>query len=349
MAFHLHLRGRSLRGILSGLALLWFAPTVGLAGELLYVSNERSDNVSVVDADSGKVLRTIAVGKRPRGIHVGPKSGLIYVALSGSPRMGPGADPERAKGLVADKSADGIGLVDGARQTVQRILRVGSDPEQFALTPDEKELIVSNEDVAQASAWNVETGGAIARWDIGEEPEGVTVNPAGTEVYVTCESRGELHVFDLATHRHLAQISIGGRPRSVAFTPDGRRAFVPSEGEATVAVIDTASRQVTGKISIDGERVLPMCAVVSPDGRTLFVSTGRGNTVAMIDTTTNKVSALIPVGKRPWGLALSLDGRRLYSANGASDDVSVIDVAQHKELSRIPVGAGPWGIAVDAR
>jgi hypothetical protein len=32
--------------------------------------------------------------------------------VSGSPRMGPGADPEPAKNLSADKSADGIADID---------------------------------------------------------------------------------------------------------------------------------------------------------------------------------------------------------------------------------------------
>ena len=33
----------------------------------------------------------------------------------------------------------------------------------------------------------------------------------------------------------------------------------------------------------------------------------------------------MPVGKRPWGIALTPDGRKLYTANGPSNDVSVVD------------------------
>ena len=67
---------------------------------IVYVSNERSGNVTVLNGATDTVITTIAVGKRPRGIHCSPNGSLVYVALSGSPRMGPGVDRSRA---VADR------------------------------------------------------------------------------------------------------------------------------------------------------------------------------------------------------------------------------------------------------
>jgi len=58
------------------------------------------------------------------------------------------------------------------------------------------------------------------------------------------------------------------------------------------------------------------------------------------------VVALIPVGQRPWGIALSPDGRKLYTANGISNDVSVVDTATNKVITTIKAGDGPWGIAL---
>jgi YVTN family beta-propeller protein len=55
---------------------------------------------------------------------------------------------------------------------------------------------------------------------------------------------------------------------------------------------------------------------------------------------------LIPVGKRPWGIALSPDGRKIYTANGVSNDVSVIDTNTNQVIATIKAGDGPWGIAL---
>jgi len=76
------------------------------------------------------------------------------------------------------------------------------------------------------------------------------------------------------------------------------------------------------------------------------LANGGSDDVAVIDRGRNEVLGYIPVGKRPWGIAVTPDGRRLFTANGASDDVSVIDTEGRKVIATIPVGSRPWGLAV---
>jgi len=66
----------------------------------------------------------------------------------------------------------------------------------------------------------------------------------------------------------------------------------------------------------------------------------------VIDVATNKVVSEIPVGKRPWNMALTPDGKKLYVANGRSNSVSVIDTQGLKVIKEIPVGELPWGVAI---
>jgi YVTN family beta-propeller protein len=56
--------------------------------------------------------------------------------------------------------------------------------------------------------------------------------------------------------------------------------------------------------------------------------------------------ATIPVGQRPWNMALTPDGKKLYVANGRSNSVSVIDTAKRVKLRDIPVGKLPWGVVI---
>lgn len=309
---------------------------------LLYVSNERSNDVTVIDGKSDQLLATIQIGKRPRGIHCSPDGARVFVALSGSPRMAPGVETERPP---ADKAADGIGVIDTKTRTVSAHWHVGSDPEQFALSSDGRAAFIANEDDATASMIDLTSGEQRGTVSVSAEPEGVGVNPINNEVYVTCEEKGEVYVIDPAQMRVLTKLPIGGRPRSVAFSSDGKRAYVPSETEAHITVIDAIAHKVLNHIAL-GEGTLPMGTVMSPDSRELFVTTGRGNSVVVIDTAKEAVVATIPVGTRAWGIAISPDGKKIYTANGASDDISVVDVAARKELKRIKAGSGPWGIAV---
>ena len=47
----------------------------------IFVTNEQSDTVSVIDGDTNQVEATIEVGKRPRGIGLSPDKSELYVAL----------------------------------------------------------------------------------------------------------------------------------------------------------------------------------------------------------------------------------------------------------------------------
>src|SRR6516225_4126374 len=110
---------------------------------LVFVSNERSGDVTVIDGATDSVVGTFPVGKRPRGIHATPDGRRVFVTLSGSPRMAPGLDENRAP---ADKRADGLGVIDPSTRKLIDRWHVGSDPEQFAISKDGKFAFIANED-----------------------------------------------------------------------------------------------------------------------------------------------------------------------------------------------------------
>src|SRR5467141_2408871 len=251
----------------------------------VYVSNEHSGDISVIDGATDAVVATFKAGKRPRGIHAAPDAKRLFVTLSGSPRMAPGVDENRAP---ADKTADGLGVINPvARKLIDR-WHVGSDPEQFAISKDGKFAFIANEDDASASIIDLGSGQPRGKIKVSEEPEGVGVNPRNGEVYVTCEDKGEVFVIDPDQQRVIAKIDTGGRPRSVTFLPDGSRAYVACENGGYIAVIDAQSHKLLSKIRLPTGS-LPMGTAISNDGKELYVSTGRGNTAAVINTDKNEV------------------------------------------------------------
>jgi YVTN family beta-propeller protein len=310
----------------------------------VYVTNEISGDLSVIDPATDRAIATLPLGKRPRGVRVSADGAQLYIALSGSPISPPGTDASTLP--PPDRSADGIGIVTLDPLALRNILRGPQDPEQTSVSRDGSRLYIANEDKGTASVLEVASGRTIAEFPVGGEPEGVTTSPDGRFVYVTSEEDNQVSVIDTAANRVITQFGVGPRPRDSAFLPDSSRAYVTSENGASVVVVDTASHTVIETIRLRGENVRPMGAVVSPDGRRLYVSTGRGGTVVSIDTKTNAVAGSVKVGVRPWGLALSPDGTRLYTANGPSNDVSVVETSALTVVAKIPVGQSPWGVAV---
>src|SRR6185436_19250384 len=163
-----------------------------------------SGDISVVDVATQKVVATIPVGKRPRGIRLSRDGSQLFVALSGSPIAPPGVDESTLP--PPDKKADGIGIVSVKDLKLERVIRGGSDPEQLAVSADSTHLFVANEDVGEANVINVEDG--------------------------------QVAVIDAVNQKLLKTFKVGPRPRSTTFLPDNSRAFVTSENGGSVSYVD---------------------------------------------------------------------------------------------------------------
>ena len=78
----------------------------------VFVTNERGDSVSVIDAATNTVIKTVPVGRRPRGIGLSPDGKEIYIAASGD---------------------NAIVVLDPNSLSVVRSFQSGNDPETFAV------------------------------------------------------------------------------------------------------------------------------------------------------------------------------------------------------------------------
>lgn len=316
------------------------------ARNLVVTSNENAGTVSIIDSRTNTVRSTIEVGKRPRGLRISADGTTAYVALSGSPKGGPGVDESTLP--PPDRTADGIGVIDLVAERLVRVIPSGPDPEAFDLTSDGM-LVVSNEDAGRASVIDVRAARIRREVPVGEEPEGVTLAPDGL-VWVTSEADHTISAIDPAAGHVVATVTTGKRPRAIAFTRDNRLGVVTNESDASVTLFSPAERRAIATLPLptsSGARMAPrpMGVVLSADDDRAYVTTGRAGGVVVIDLDARTVIGTIDeVGARPWGIARAANGM-LYTANGTSNDVSVIDPTTNTVVARITTGDGPWGVA----
>src|SRR5215831_2094866 len=62
----------------------WLLATTAFAQPRAYVTNEKSDELSVIDTATDKVIATVKVGQRPRGVTVSPDGKRVYTANGNS-------------------------------------------------------------------------------------------------------------------------------------------------------------------------------------------------------------------------------------------------------------------------
>ena len=299
-------------------------PFATYAKDRIFVTNEKSNNISVIDAETLNVEHTIDVGDRPRGIGLSPDSSELYVAIS-----------EENKIVVLDPNS----------LKILRDFEAGSDPETFGVHPNGN-IYISNEDDAKASVFDPTTGKQLAEIKVGLEPEGVAISPDGKRVIVTSESTNMLHVIKAPENVIESNILIGSRPRAAVFTKSGDIAYATAEISGEVVKVDMNKAKILKTASLGDAKAKPKDVILAKDEKTIYVAGGRANKIIVMDADTLEIIKGIPVGKRVWGLAMSGDGQRVFTTNGVSGTVSVIDTGKNEVIKTIEVGKFPWGVIV---
>ena len=97
---------------------------------LAYITNEKDNTVSVIDIKKKKVINTVKVGQRPRGIIMSKDGKLVLICAS---------DDDRVE------------VRDAKTMKLKYHLPSGPDPELFILSPDDDTLYIANEDDAMVT------------------------------------------------------------------------------------------------------------------------------------------------------------------------------------------------------
>jgi PQQ-dependent catabolism-associated beta-propeller protein len=324
----LRLAGSSRRAWLKSvmsLAILAVLPAVNQAraAELrVFVTNEKSNNVTVIQALSGRVIGTIAVGQRPRGITASPDGRRVFVANSNS---------------------NNVSVIDSANLEVIDSFPAGIDPEGITIDSRNR-MYVANENESAATIIDVSKREIIKRHEVGLEPETAVLSPDERWVTVSNESSNDIYFIDAQSAAMAGRVGVPRNPRGMRFSADSRRLYVASEQEPMVSIIDVAERKLIRSMPTGGER--PVDIVICPDGQRIYVSHGRSEDVRLFDAATWTLLATIPVGPRAWWMAQTPDGRFLYVTVGRANEVVMIDTTSNTVVHRIPAGQLPWGIAV---
>src|SRR5262249_38413511 len=170
-----------------------------------YVSNEKSNTISVIDTNKFTVAKTIKVGQRPRGIELTKDGKFILVAV--------GDD-------------DTIQVIDIRTHEIVATLPSGPDPELFTQAQTGKILYVANANTA--TIIDVERRLPLGEVQVGVEPEGMGLSPDGKVLVATSETTNMAHFIDTETRRIVANVLVDARPRFAEFKRDASEVWVSS-------------------------------------------------------------------------------------------------------------------------
>jgi YVTN family beta-propeller protein len=304
------------------------------ARQILYVTNSAGDDVTVVDAETHRVIGSIETGTTPHGLVASPDGRRIY---------------------VTGETDDDVVAVDTTTAKVLWKAPVGEQPNEPALTADGRHIYVPIRMSDVADVVDTATGTRINTIRIGRVPHNAYPSADGRWIYVTSRGDQKITIIDPATQQVVGEVPLGGEPRPVSFTKDNTRAYSTLTGLHGFVVADLQQRKVIGRVELP-KADPPEVSVhgytdthgiaLTPDDTQFWVTDVFGNGVTAFSVPDHEVLTRIPVGLAPNWMTFSPDGELLYVSNSGSDDVSVIDVKLMREVVRIPVGSAPKRLLV---
>jgi YVTN family beta-propeller protein len=297
----------------------------------LYVTNTKSDSISVIDTTTFEVVATIPLGRgKPNRVMFHPDGRTAWV--------------------VYDKSHD-LGVVDSETRKLVRRVKVGGNPYNLNFTPDGRHLLVldwaSDTSTDEVIFYNLESQKIDGRVEVSTWPAHSVFSRDGRLLYVSGETAGDLTVIDVGKREIIARhVHGGGDAMGLAATADGKYVYAATGENKTVLKIDTATSKPVATIALPG---VVHEATLTLDGRFLYTTLRKLNRIVVVDTTTDRIVATIPQKGYPDLVTMEPTGRHALVTNRWADLVSVIDLATHTQVRTIAVGKAPHGMALRPR
>ena len=319
---------RGLAVVVLTLAVFGTAPA---AAATLFVTNTKSNSISIIDTNTFEMVGTIPLGPgKPNRVVFHPDGRHAWV--------------------VYDKSHD-LGIVDAdARKLVKRV-KIGGNPYNLAFSPDGRHLYVldwsSETSSDEIIIYDLKAERVDGRVEVSTWPAHGVFSHDGKTFYVSGETAGDLTVIDTVTRTIAARIvHHGGDAMGLALTADGKVLYAATGENKGILKIETAANRAAASITLPG---IVHDAVLTLDGKYLYTTLRKVNKIVVVNTADDKIVATIPQKGFPDLVTMEPNGRYAFVTNRYADLVSVIDLTTHKQVRTIPVGKAPHGMALRPR
>jgi DNA-binding beta-propeller fold protein YncE len=322
------------------------------AGKIV-VANRSSGNISILDAVTGQLIKTVDL---PAGDN-GRKAEPMYVQKILSTK----------EFVVADRAHNRVVFFDQETYQVTGTIATGAGNFHLQIDQREKQLWVVNDLDKTLTIINPQTKTNLGKVTLPPEligldskPHDVVIDPSGKFVYVSVlreknTTTDLLLKIDAKSRKVLSSIEVGKDPH-LALAPESNLLYVASQGGNKVDVFDRTSPELTKVTTINQPGAHGID--INSNGRytyTTNISGGGAKGLFVIDNRTNQIVGNVngvdtPL-VAPHNIALSDNGQKLFIAHSGptANQVSIYSLADPTkpvlESSIDDQGLNPFGIA----
>jgi YVTN family beta-propeller protein len=263
-------------------------------GSSIYITQEPTKTLDVVDARTLQVTKRIPLSGRPNNLDI-TKDGLrLYVGIAQSP----GA----------------VDIIDTSTLTNVKSIPVEGAVHNVYVTPDSRYVVVGSVVTSVISVIDTQTNQVV--WSVklssGIRPMAFTKSPDGStkEIIAQLSDFHGFVVVDFVSHKEINRITLpdssdqqkvtdglqGSPSHGLAITPDGKVLWATSKWYEYVAAYSLPDFKLLKVVHVGPH---PEWLTIPPDGKDLYVAVAGKDATVVVDNKTMQVVASIPVGAVP--------------------------------------------------
>jgi YVTN family beta-propeller protein len=299
----------------------------------VYVADQTSNTVSVIDPSSNTLLGVIRLGQPAPGSLTPLYVGELLV-------HGLGYSPDSRTLAVVSVGSNSVTLIDTRTNTIKGKVYVGRAPHEAFFTPNGRELWVTVRGEDYVAVIDPVRMVETRRIPLANGPGMTMFGPDGRYGFVCSSFTPELAVIDVVAHRVIKRL-----PQASPFCPN--IAVSPENDEVWITLKDVGKVQVfSARPPFDQQALLSTGPITNhvnfasnKNGKFAYVTIGGENLVKVFRRgATPQLVATIPVGDLPHGIWPSGDGTRIYVALENGGQVAAIDALTNTVIANVPVG-----------
>ncbi|MBI2239487.1 MAG: beta-propeller fold lactonase family protein [Magnetospirillum gryphiswaldense] len=270
-------------------------------GKTLAVAYKDALKLSLVDAATNAVTKTIDVGKLPEG------------EFKGVMMKHPYWTPDGRFVYVADAVNKVIVKVDVAQGKVDKIINIDGINHYLHPSPDGKLLYLVNEKRGGGTSLTLidPTTDQIVKdlpVSLNADEKGLGHHGVFTKdgrYFLFCNEGGNrVTVLDTAKKEWVKTIPTGKGPGHAALTPDGKHFFVIHHNDGVLTVIDAAKLEAVKTIKIGDGNKQAHGFWFSPDGKYFYAVASADGALVKVDVAKQEVTSRMAVGPNSFFFAV---------------------------------------------
>lgn len=263
-------------------------------GSRLYLSNESTTTLDIVETKTMRIRKKIPLTGRPNNVSIHKNGHRVYVAI----QMPDG----------------GVDVIDTIKEERTKHIRVLRGVHNTFITPDSKHVVAGSTGGNVATVIDTETEQAV--WSVhfegGVRPLCFETNPDGStkRMFVQITNLHGFAIVDWAQKKEVGRINLpdlppaqrnsegiqGSPAHGILIAPDGKTLWSTSKFNSAVYAYAMPDLKYLGEVKVG---LVPDWLTFTPDSRKLYVANAHDNTVSVIDVAARKELTKIKVGQVP--------------------------------------------------